>query len=201
MKIGITGPAASGKTSVAKAFADKFGINYLEIPTSRYMKEHSLYNHYDILRYCVNYPREGIKFHESLIKDRFTIMSETPGPWVTDRLSIDSYVYYIIQCSAWNHDVELNKELFDISIANLCSVDFVVKYDYSSELMRLDNGKRVLNDSWHMGYQYILDSLLDKYTDSYRYYTPKDSLNIKVPSIEERVNRLYYTLLDRQLWK
>lgn len=109
MRIILTGPACSGKTTMAKHLSKIYGINYISTSMPCILEEYGIKTHANLIRKTQESPNLGFQLQKKILEDRFiTLHSNTS--YITDRGLIDCMVYFTLQ--------------------NLATIDYNMAYEY-----------------------------------------------------------------------
>lgn len=123
MKVIISGPPRSGKTTLAKELAESLGIPYISLSPSAVFSEETLERLKDEYSYNPNDHAFNLRlfsidkefsrdFQKSLLDARINAISLTSS-FVTDRGLLDSWVYYTIEVAPQESLVQTKNFLVD----------------------------------------------------------------------------------------
>lgn len=202
MKVAFIGAGGTGKTTMAQLMAERFGFDYNVLSTQSFMPE-GIKSHQDVMRLACNNPEEGIKFQQALIESRHTYYRnpELRGKSgqehiVSDRTAMDSFIYYLIQNSAWGTDL-LASVLEKKAVENLLSFDAVF-WPFCSDMPFVeDNGVRQTNKAYNQMFESVLHGVLHKHfhasevkMDGIPYQTYGDNIYLMngISSLEDRMS-------------
>lgn len=90
MKIALCGAHRSGKTTLAKAFADRHGIKYLDMSTRSVISSLGL----DV---SVPLSPDDRKRLQNRLLAKYAELYRTPGSWVADRSPLDLVAYSLME--------------------------------------------------------------------------------------------------------
>lgn len=101
MSVGLCGAHRTGKSTLARAYADKNGVAFLETRTSAVFKRLKLSpkKDYDF--------RTRLKIQEAILDDAIALYSEErTSDWITDRTPVDMLAYTLADVQRANLDHE-----------------------------------------------------------------------------------------------
>jgi nicotinamide riboside kinase len=121
MKVALTGAQGTGKTTMAKYIAEKWGIPYIGSVARETMKAMGYTSEYDF-----NHLSEGalLEFQQALITNRRAKLKGLAS-YVTDRLELDQYVYSLRRCGAALTEAQ-RSQWEDEAVQELYAMDLVL---------------------------------------------------------------------------
>lgn len=162
MKIAFTGPSGSGKTTLVKHVQEKYSLPWingssggLKNPLSNsVLAEAGLVvgkGHLQVIQSGHANPKVAIKNQRLILEERVKFFQLNPS-FVTDRSTIDNWVYYATQCSLYEKE-GVSKDFLNFCIEGLSELDYVFFIPCGIPIE--DNGSRIPN-YW---YQHTISSV------------------------------------------
>ena len=90
IKIGLTGPSSTGKSTLARDFALNTGIPFKSVQTADVLQECGYASHADLVKAGLE---ANLKFQKKLVEARLNLL-HSDSDFITDRTPLDSLVYY-----------------------------------------------------------------------------------------------------------
>lgn len=109
MRIILTGPACSGKTTMAKHLSKIYGINYINTSMTHILGDYGIKTHAELIIKTQESPNLGFQLQKKILEDRFITLHSSTN-YITDRGLIDCIVYFTLQ--------------------NLATIDYNMAYEY-----------------------------------------------------------------------
>lgn len=162
MKIALSGPSGSGKTTLVKYIVEKYGLPWINGSSggikapedNKLLQKNGLIvgkGHREVIQSGHKKPDQALRNQELILQSRLHLFRDTPE-FVTDRSTIDNWVYYTMQCALY--DTEENSKLFlsDCRLG-LNALDLIIFVPTAIPIE--DNGSRIPN-YW---YQHTVSSV------------------------------------------
>jgi adenylate kinase family enzyme len=156
VRVGLTGPSSTGKTSIAREFAAQTGVPFLAVDTTTELRKFGYGSHPALVSAG---PAANREFQLHLIRKRVELL-DAHDSFITDRTPLDSLVYYCMEAMHKPHpdDDRLQAEVF----AACARYDALVLVRYGS-LPLEDNGVRTHSDLYHrmtdLMFRYLADRM------------------------------------------
>lgn len=187
--IGLTGAHRTGKSTLARAYADYAGIKYVQTKASQTFNRLGFSPKED-------YPFEiRLMIQHELLVDMDKLYSESGLSWITDRTPIDLLAYTMADIQRAN----LREIHVDAFIRYMAACISCVNAHFTNILVVQpgiplfdESGKAPCNNAYmeHLN-ALVLGIVVDQRIKPYHYYIPRDVLNLeaRVKAIEFAVNR------------
>ena len=156
IKISLTGPHGSGKTTLMGDWSKKHNVPVVAVSTRQNMPKGGS-THLDILKLAATKPELGIAFQEYLIKERDRLFRETESGFISDRSVFDSYVYYALHNSPFS-TFDKDLELANIAWNSLETVDLVVVLAPTIRIE--DDSVRITNPAYFSSFYPVLNAVV-----------------------------------------
>lgn len=156
MRIGLTGPTSTGKTSLAQEFSVQLGVPFLNVDTTTELNKFGFKSHAELLAAGLSANRA---FQAHLIGKRAELLEANPV-FITDRTPLDSLVYYYMESMRHPHpeDEALQQFVFD----TCAKYDALVLVRYGNLPLK-ENGVRIHSDMYHRTTDMLFKYLCDKF--------------------------------------
>jgi hypothetical protein len=181
MAIGLCGPHRTGKSTLAKVYAEKQGVDFLATRSSAVFERLGLSPKED---YSF---RTRLKIQEEILADAIALYSVTGNDWITDRTPIDMLAYTLADVQRANIDDEDAERVKKYMEACIRATNM-----YFSTLILVQPGIEIVEDPTkapgNMAYIEHLNALImglmvDERVRPAHFYVPR-----RMISIEERLN-------------
>jgi len=160
MRIIISGPSGTGKTTLAKGISIEFGIPYIKAGAKDLWYKHNIDNHRDLINKSLLNPSFALDYQLDLLNYRYKKLSQHKS-YVTDRGPMDNLVYFFTQVvhnSTENVATEFIYRCTDI-IHEICDKQILTLYPYNFISVE-NNGDRVNNKYYQLFTQQIYNWVL-----------------------------------------
>lgn len=145
MRIALLGASSTGKTFLARKMEELLGVRYLAYETRNWMAECGYSSHPEV---HAAGPQKCMEFQKGLARKRDELFMSNPGPFVTDRCTLDNLVYYWVD-DAKSDTAEGSAEFRSFCLDSFLSTfDVAVLFDFGVIPFRED-GQRVGNPMYH----------------------------------------------------
>jgi AAA domain len=160
MGYGVSGSHGTGKSTLARAVAEKLGLHFLDASVNRFMKEGG----FDGLR---DLPMEvRIEAQEWLLKRYLEEIAKAPGTFITDRTPLDFIGYATAEVTMHNTpDLDLADRIADYCSncleATARHFDMIILVR-PLELYEVDPKRPPLNRAYQWSVQYIIEGAMQQ---------------------------------------
>jgi hypothetical protein len=141
IRIGISGPSGTGKTTLAQYISKNYDIPFITTSTKPLWDKHGITSHLELIQKTVTEPSWGMDFQKELLEWRSAKL-EGVHSFVTDRTPIDNLVYFLLQCSSNQSDENIRKYILDCGRSLYVYTGFIALPFNNSTILEND-GKRV----------------------------------------------------------
>lgn len=188
MKIALSGPSGTGKTTLCKFIEEEFSVDHVsssagdlltpadkELLRKRYGYNSS--GHSNVIRLSATHPPFGLEFQNLVALRRSSMIALSNSGIVTDRSAIDNMVYYALQV-AHQYPEHFFNELLSTALPGFKALSHLILLSLNNPEIE-DNNSRVAN----MGYQTAVSGAFSSIY--YRYFQRYTKMyNIKVLHVD-----------------
>ena len=162
MRTVIVGPSGVGKTTLAKALAEKNRTPFISASAKNLFDCYGFKDHKDIINCGISDPKKGLQFQIEIMQTRIGLFQKTEN-FISDRSPIDVWVYFLIQHSSQLSGAQCSYmgELFD---KGLRTFDKIIYLPYINEIEIEVDDVRITNPY----FQYMVNSVFDKLIEDLR---------------------------------
>lgn len=177
MKIGLTGPTSTGKTTTMNVIAEELKLDIHQITTRDIFDKYGIISQTETINTAFQFPEKYYNLYKDLIKGRHDLF-ETKNNLVTDRLPIDSLIYYKLQHLQFEPNSSDVIEEFDKLCKNTCeSFDMIFVFPPVKQLC-VSDGVRHVNFEFNKLYHQVLVNAINEYGLYNVVYIPEDMVNL-----------------------
>jgi hypothetical protein len=170
LKIGLTGPTSTGKTTLARDFVNgeevnsEFQVRYCAVDTTSALHDMGYNSHEELIR---DGEPANYRLQESLIQRR-AMQAASTARFITDRTPLDALVYY---ATSNLHENDRIAKLRELAFAALGQYTLVV-YTPLGVIQHEENGVRLNSPLYHG----VTESVFYHYIDEYNALRPKSPI-------------------------
>lgn len=152
MRIAISGPSGTGKTTLAKWISQEYKIPFLETSAKPLWEKYNISCHKDIITKGI----KNIEFGNDFQNDVLNLYKTNHKEYITDRSPIDVLTYYLLQNAPFNSQ-EKTKEFIDKCQKTLDNIDMIIKIPYNDSIILENDNKRIVNSYYQKSVNKIFE--------------------------------------------
>jgi adenylate kinase family enzyme len=160
-KIYISGVSGTGKSTLAKHFAEVFKIPFVETSTKPLWPKYGIKSHQELIQKATIDPVFGIDFQFELLEFREQMLKDHEN-FITDRSPIDNLVYFLGQNSAFA--TETQTEEYVIRCTKLLDQgSHCIFLKFTPDIPLENDGMRVVNRYYQIYSDNVFEHVLQMY--------------------------------------
>lgn len=159
MKIGLTGPTSTGKTTTMNIVAKDLNLDIHQITTRDIFDKYNITSQIETINTAHQFPEKYYNLYKDLIKGRHDLFINK-SDLITDRLPIDSLIYYKLQHLQFEQNAEAVISEFNKLCLDTCkSFDMIFVFPPVRSLCVADGVRHVNFEFNKLYYQVLLDAI------------------------------------------
>ncbi len=143
LKICITGPSGTGKTTLAQYISQTYKIPFISTSTKPLWEKHGINSHEELIKMALENPQKGMDFQLEVLEYRKKLL-EGEHEFVSDRSPICNIVYFLMQNSFMVSE-QACKEYINLCKQAMSMFNGIIFTPFTKDVILENDGARVNN--------------------------------------------------------
>lgn len=149
LRISLSGPSGTGKTTLAKYISETYDIPFIETSTKPLWEKYGISSHQELIKLGATDPTWGLEFQYEVLRFRAKQIDGVES-FVCDRSPLDNLAYFLLQNTHLLSERETDNYIKACNEA-LLSFNGLICLPFTKLIPLEDDGKRVANKYFQMG--------------------------------------------------